>query len=766
MANIGYFHETEYIITNKEPKRPLMNYIWNSHMLSGINHFGGGVGAYGDRAMSYIDTAGKGRCTVIAGGNRYFYIKDRTTGEVFNPGWYPTKTPVENYQCIHALGYSVISSVCHGLYSELRVFADREDPCEIWTVTLKNTGDQVKSVSVYSFAEFSLEGYQRYSDYNSYVHAEYAADKNLLMCFNAAMEKPHDWFNAFITSDSKPVAFESSRNRFYGTYGNVFAPEALQAEKLSCNLASCERMVGALQHDISLRPGETATYHVLIGVADTLQTAERSAERIFADHTIDDCFRELKESRAALSERIFVNTPEEKVNQFANYWLKQQVQLCAEVGRDTGKGFRDQLQDAWAVAAFNPPLAANKILETLSYMYADGRCVRGWLPLDHHIYSDGPVWIPLTVNAYLKETGDYAFLDRRVPYLDAGEDTVWDHILTAMRFVSDDVGEHGLVHSRDGDWNDSLNMTGLKGKGESVWTSIALHLALEHTAEMAECIRYDEAVAAEMCNRAERIKKAVNDNGWDGQWYLAAINDENEKVGSHEEAEGMIYLNSQTWSIYAGVADETKKQMCLDAVDRYLDSDYGPLTLYPPYTRFNNRIGRLTSFIPGIWENGTPYCHGGTFKIVADCVCGRGNEAFRSMMKILPDSDANPSEHSGCEPYVVTNMYYGPDNPRKGETMFAWVTGTAGWMFRAITQYMLGFYPEYDAFRISPCIPSEWDSVTMSRTFRGDRYIVTIENPNGKQSGIQALYVDDVLVSADRIKAFLDGKEHRIRVVM
>mgnify|MGYP002800269529 FL=1 len=165
-----------------------------------------------------------------------------------------------------------------------------------------------------------------------------------------------------------------------------------------------------------------------------------------------------------------------------------------------------------------PMHTKEKILETLTYMYSDGRCVRGWLPLDHHIYSDGPTWVAPTINAYIKETGDTAFLNERVKYLDAGEDTVWEHMLTAARFASEDLGKHGLVKSRDGDWNDSLNMTGLQGRGESVWTSIALHYALQNMAEIALHVLNDESVYTEMLSRASDIKKAVNEQGWDGQW--------------------------------------------------------------------------------------------------------------------------------------------------------------------------------------------------------------------------------------------------------
>ena len=764
MIKTGYFKGgNEYVVTTTNPQRPLLNYVWNSRILSGINNFGGGVGAYGVRAQSYIDAEGKGRCSVIRDGNRYFYVKDMNSGKTFNPGWYPCKTPVEDYSCTHGLGYSIIKSKCDGVVATAKVFVNNSDPAEIWTITLENVSAEAKSLKLFSFAEFQLEGYQRYSDYNSYVYGE--KDGNVILCHNDAMEKPHDWFNGFMATDVDPDGFDTSKRAFLGVYGDVRMPKAVEAGKLSNSYAACEQMVGAFEHSVELSAGESKTIHVLIGCCDNMATAKAFAEAIFAPGNIDAEFEALLARKQALAADIFVSTPEEKINNFANYWLKQQVSLCAEVGRDTGKGFRDQLQDAWAVASFDKELAKGKILETLMYEFSDGRCVRGWLPLDHHVYSDGPTWIAPTINAYLKETGDFDFLNEKVKYLDEGEDTVWEHILTAVRFASDDVGEHGLVHSRDGDWNDSLNMTGLKGKGESVWTSIALCYGLQNVAEIAHNILHDEAIVAEMKEREARMKAAINAEAWDGEWYLAAINDYNEKVGSHEEKEGMIYLNSQTWSILSGVAEGERREKCMESVEKYLNSDYGPLTLFPTYTKFNNRIGRLTSFVPGIWENGTPYCHGGTFKIVADCLLGRGDKAYEDMMKILPDSATNPTEHSGCEPYALTNMYFGPDNPRKGETLFAWVTGTAGWMFRAITQYMCGFHPSYDSFTLNPCIPADWKEISFRRKFRGDTYLVTVKNPDGKQSGASTVIVDGVL-SGSEVKLFGDGKEHTVEIVM
>lgn len=768
MASFGKFSKDglEYIFHSPETPRPMLNYIWNSRILSGINHFGGGDGAYGGRASSYIDPEGKGRSTLFRNGNRYFYIRDEETGVLWNPGWYPTRTALDTYRCSHGLGYTTLEGTYNNIKCSAKVFVNDEDPVEIWTLTLKNNAEVTKKVKVYSFVEFSLQGYATYSEYNSYVSCEYDKSRNMIVAHNTAQERPHDWYDGFAASSMKITGYDSSKRSFLGVYGNIAAPEAAVKGKCKNSLAACEDMVGALENTLILEAQQEITFNVLFGATNSTAEAQRLVDKILAPGKIEEDFKKLKNAKADMTEKIQINTGEEKVNNIINYWIKQQIQLCAEVGRATGKGFRDQLQDAWAVAAFNTDLAKEKILETLMYEFKDGRCVRGWLPLDPHIYSDGPTWISPTINAYIKETGDRAILDTVVPYLQGGEGTVWEHILTAVRYSSEDVGERGLILAHDGDWNDSLNGIGLEGKGESVWTSIALYNALLEVAEMAMNLFNDSALVKEMYDRADKIKKAINDAGWDGEWYLAAYNDKGEKVGTKTENEGKIYLNSQTWAVMSGVAEGDRKEKCLKAVDEMLDSPYGPLTLYPAYTEYNSNIGRLTGFVPGIWENGTPYCHGGTFKIVADCVVGRGNEAYKTMLKILPDSKSNTSDHSGCEPYALTNMYFGPDNPRKGETAFAWVTGTAGWMFRSVTQYMLGFYPGYEDITIKPCLPEHWTNCSIKRKFREDTYSITIINKNKGQNEVAKIFVDGEIIDGQSFKIFNDGKEHSIVVEM
>lgn len=765
---IGSFNEAgnEYTIEKPDLKRPMVNYFWNKKILSAVNQTGGGNGGYGGLAAEYIGEVGKPRTHIIGNGNRYVYVRDNETMDLWNPGWYPVKACLDQYRCVHGLGYSIIEGSRNGIDVTLEGTVGYDEPAEIWKISVQNVSGQKRSVTVFPFVEFDLEGYEHNSGFESWVRAYFDPEEQLIFAENNAEERPHEWYHGFCAVDYPVKAFDTSRTEFLGTYGSISNPAALEAGGLKNSLAACEKMIGAFELDLELNPGEKKIIHFAAGCANSRKEARRIAKKLLTAGSFAETLQMHKADKLQLSNLMRIETPDKKLNDFANYWLKQQVQLCVEVGRGAGKGFRDQLQDSWAIAAFNPELSRNKIYEALEQIYQTGRCVRGWNPLKDRECSDGPTWVAPVINAYIKETGDKEFLEEKVTYLDGGEDTVWEHILTTTRYSSNDLGPHKLVLAHVGDWNDSLNAMGKRGVGESVWTSIALYQSLLAVAEMAEKIKGDAAVEAEMRMRAERIKEAINEYGWDGEWYLAGYQDNGKPVGSNTNAEGKIYLNSQTWATMLGIADEERKEKCLAAVDRYLDTDYGALTCYPPYTKYDSNVGRLTGFVPGVWENGTPYCHGAAFKVLSDLAQGRGEEGYIAMQKIFPDSQWNPSSHSGCEPYALTNMYLGPDNPRKGETFFGWITGTAGWIYRAISEHMLGFQPQYDGFTIDPCIPKSWEKITGVRQFRENIYEIEIQNESGICKGPKEVYYDGTKIQGNRIPLSDDGKIHKVLVIL
>jgi len=524
--------------------------------------------------------------------------------------------------------------------------------------------------------------------------------------------------------------------------------------------------VGVLEHTLCLEGGEEAGFYVMFGAAASVSEAVNLCEKLFAPGRVEKEYEAVVKKICDDYSRVNVDVPDRNLNELFNYWVKRAIQLHTEVGTDTGKGLRDILQAAWAISSYDPIGARQKIIDSFKHQYAEGHTLRGWNPVDTHHYSDGPVWMAPAVDSYLKETGDFSFLDEVVPYFDKGEATVWEHILAGIRHSTGDLGYHGLIKVHYGDWNDSLNGIGIQGRGVSNWTSIAMIFSINAAVEIARYVLRDEAVVLELKQRAVRLNEAVNTYGWDGRWYLEGVNDEGKKVGSHEEHEGFVYLNPQTWAIMAGIVDNERMPLVLDTIDNVLECDYGSLVLHPAYTKPNPGIGRITYFVPGMWENASPYCHGTSFKIVADTFIKRGNEAYRSMMKVLPDSGLNPSSHSGCPPYMVTNMYYGPEHPRKGQILYSWITGTSDWLFKALTAHMIGVRATYQGLLVDPCVPSHWSEFRLKRVFFNSVYDIEFVNRNGKQSGINLIEIDGSVIDGNILPVFDDGKCHTVKVIM
>ncbi|MEI8312883.1 MAG: hypothetical protein WCH98_19210, partial [Verrucomicrobiota bacterium] len=722
-APFGHFSpdSTEYLITDPfAPPRAQINFLWNDTLISGVNHFGSGDGVFNNQTLMYNHA--KGRVRMIRDGRRYFYVRDNATGEYWNTGLFPTNTPGAEFTTHVGLGYSRFLMKWSGITSDSRVFLAPDEPVEIWEFSLRNESGKDRDLWLCPYIEWLLAGYPTFSSPYSYLRSAFDEENRAVLSYNTSDERPHDRYNAFVATDGNVVQWCGGRRDFLGPFGNPSRPASMEQGRLSCKEAWCEELAGALAIEVKLAAGEERKVAVILGSFDTGAEKDRLIAKVLPVSYRTSAWERLKQEKQPMLDAVIIETPDAQVNRLVNIWAKQQIQLCVEFGRDGARGFRDTLQDAWGIAPFNAPLAKAKIKETLAHQHSDGHGIRGWLPLQMHHYSDGPAWIAPTVAAYVKETGDRSFLDVKVPYLDEGEATVLEHTLNGIRHLSGDLGVHGLVLAHEGDWNDSLNWMGRAGKGESVWTSMALYHSCNVIAEMARELLSDPELEREMQERAARIAGAIQEHGWDGKWYLAGWSDFGNPVGSSSNKEGRIYLNTQTWAVLTGLATGERKELCLSAVDEMLESEHGSLTLSPHYTASDENVGRVTMLLPGMYENGTPYCHGTAFKIVTDIVAGRPDEALRSWRKVMPDSASHPSSVSGCEPYAFTNQCLGPANGRAGDSISGWITGTAGWMFRAVLEYFCGVKPGYHGFTIEPCLPSEWDRVQVRRILRGAAY--------------------------------------------
>ncbi|MDE5897337.1 MAG: hypothetical protein K2H43_05960, partial [Clostridia bacterium] len=410
-------------------------------------------------------------------------------------------------------------------------------------------------------------------------------------------------------------------------------------------------------------------------------------------------------------------------NSMVNIWLKRQMSLGKTWGRVYGKGFRDVLQDISGFVSLDVPAARERLLNALQYEFLSGNAIRMFDPILDYPYQDMPAWIAPALLTYLNESGDLSVLDEQIGYYDSDcVDSVLDHLKRANGYLFRTQGKRGLSLWGGGDWNDSLDNCGMQMKGESVWLSIA---AVRAGKDFVSIMRLTddaerEKLVAETEQAIEKLKAAIIEYGFETDHFIYGFTDWDEKVGSDENEEGKIFLNPQTWAVMADILPE-KNLFLLDTVERRLKCDYGYVQNRPPYTQEDDHLGRLTYFGKGLYENGSVYNHGVMFKVVADCVAGRGDAALRTLELVRYDNPAIPD--SGVEPYAISNMYFGPDAvSKRGFAPQAWITGSAGWMYRAAVEYILGVSAAFNGLRVHPCLPSRWDSVRVTRVFRGATY--------------------------------------------
>jgi cellobiose phosphorylase len=537
-------------------------------------------------------------------------------------------------------------------------------------------------------------------------------------------------------------------------------------------------MVGALQHKFTLKPGQSKEFSVVVGL-------ERSTGQIKSTlskyRDLQEAKRELNEVktswRGTILDRLQVQTPDADLNRMINVWTKYQVCMNNHWGRSAtfyheggGEfGYRNTAQDAWGMISIDPAYAKERLIKLAEHQKNTGQPMPGWSlatgPSTHRPPSDFPIWLPMLLLAYVKETGDFNILWQEVKFFEGDKASLYEHARRATEFLQD-IGKssRGLPLMGTQDWNDAFDRTGIGGKGESVWLGMGLCAALKNMEELAKFIK-DEKVAQDSRQRYEKMKAIINETAWDGDWYCYAFNDYGEPIGSKKSEEGSIQLNAQTWAILAGLPDQNQLKKILKVIDKDLATPYGPLLFTPYYSKYNDRIGRITAFAPGTKENAALFCHGGTFKMAADLRIGRAEEAYQTYKEVLPCSNKD-IEIVKSEPYVYPEYYIGKGNERYGEGAFSWLTGSADWAFVTATQWLLGIRPEFEGLLIDPQIPAQWKSYSVTRVFRGATYKISVENPEGVNSGIKEITVDGKRIEGNLIKPHQDGRMHEVHVVL
>ncbi len=747
----GYFEEKnkEYVITDMRPRRPLENYLWNEEFLANINHFGFGESFLrlegNERRQLFIETEA----------TRLVYIKDHDTGEFYDMNRNYLDKKFSKYETHVGIGYHKIISEYKGIYAEYTITVPNKGHAELWQIKIKNNSKDNKNLSIVSYSRPDANVTQHWA----YGHADYDNDLDGLYFCHEAFNVNHDYSGIYVKSNIKPNSFDVSDVNFkgYREYGN---PQGLINGELSNKSISFDNhYCAALQFDVSLVIGEEKVINIVAGVATSVEDAIEQSNAYLKNDAFCNAIVEVKKDADEMDAVYSVQTPDSYINTMVNVWLKRQISLGKTWGRVYSKGFRDIMQDVAALVSFGKDIAAEKIVNCLEHQRYNGNPLRAFEPINYEVYHDGAVWIPATILAYIKETGDVAILDVKCKYFDNNtEETVFEHMYKGLRFLLDNRGKRNLVLWGGGDWNDSINNVGNLMKGESAWLSIATVKAIKEFCEILSIKGGYDTLAESIMSEREILRNAIIENAFEEDRFIYGINDWDEKVGSEDSKQGKIYLNPQTWAVLADILDEEGSQNLMKTVEEKLKCEYGYVQCSPAYSKGDEHIGRVSYFIPGGYENGSVYNHGVAFKIAADCKLGNNDLAFETLKMISYDNKHN--SNSGVEPYVVSNMYLGPqETSRRGFAPCSWITGTAGWLYRNITESILGVMAEFEGLKINPCLPSSWNKVSVTRIFRGAIY-----NINIVRTGEYKIVVDGEVQATNIVPIFSKNTVHNIEV--
>ena len=770
----------EVVILRPDLPRPWINYLYNEEYCAIISHTGGGYSFEHDCKTKRITTWNPDNLFTDRPG-RYVFLRDRDSKEYWSINWQPICPEKHNFQCRHGLGYTVISSETNKIKGEITYFVPRKEPMEIWKIKISNKDNKKRNLSMFSITELILGDFQTELLYKN-IFAMYNKswfDKKLQAI--VSMKNTWGWggvypHQAYVGANFKIHGWETRRENFYGRYLIPSRPEAVLKGKCSNTDNHGENMVSALQHNFTLKPNEEREFVVMLVHAKSQQEGNKLLKKYRNLEIVEKSLKEVQNFWQKLVDKVEVVTPDKNFDRMVNVWSKYQLYTANTWSRSPsyyhegtgGKGYRDSCQDAEGILSLNSEYVKNKLRAIAILHFKDGHTASGWSdhygPFTDSPRADHPAWFTYTLSAYIKETGDIEFLNEKAKWLDGGQGTMFEHILANINYLWTHRGKHGSPLIGIADWNDAIDSAGDEGKGESVWLGIAFHRTLLYGAELAGVLGKKD-IQADLLSKAKEMKKILNSSaGWDGRWFLGGYTDEGKPFGSSKNKEGSIHMNSQTWAVLAEVCNDKRQKQVMSMVDKYCDTVHGPALLRPAYKQTDLSIGRITKFVPGVKENGAIFCHAVAFKIVADCMAGRGNEAFDSYQKINPACQKNGYK---VEPYVFAEYLIGPDHPYNfGEGAYTWITGTAAWMYLAATEWILGARRDFEGLRIDPCIPSKWNKCFIKRTFRDDTYEISIKNPKHVSKGVQSITVDGTPIEGNLVKYFGDGKVHQVKVIM
>ncbi|HEY1065052.1 MAG TPA: cyclic beta 1-2 glucan synthetase, partial [Pirellulales bacterium] len=723
------------------------------------------------------------------------YVRDEETGRFFSPTPGPARGPGK-YVCRHGFGYTVWEYSEPGIYTELWTYVAVDAPCKFYLLKVRNTSDRKRNLSATGYVEWTLGPLR--DQQGRHVVTEIDPQTGALFARNVFQNEFGTRVSFFqVAEPNVGRTATCDRTEFLGRNGTARAPAALSRTKLSGKAGAALDPCSALQTYIDLDEKEEREVVFILGASESTSKAQALLQRFKG---VGDARRTLEKVWSHWNHwlgAVHVETPDAGLNVLANGWLVYQTLACRYWGRSGfyqsggAFGFRDQLQDTAALVWAAPWLTREHLLRSAAHQFREGDVQHWWHPPSGRgvrtKISDDYLWLPYIVARYTRMTGDTGVLDERIPFLTARPvaqdeeayydqpqlaaegDTLYEHCRRAIAYGLK-FGQHGLPLMGAGDWNDGMNMVGIKGRGESVWLGFFLHDVLKQFQVIAN-IRGDATYANQLAEIAERLEQSIEQESWDGEWYRRAYFDSGEPLGSSQNQECQIDALPQSWSVIAGVGDPERRQQAMNKVyERLVDRDARLIRLFtPPFSKSRLEPGYIKGYLPGVRENGGQYTHSAIWTTIAYAMLGDADRAWECFQLINPVNHARTPDEVALykvEPYVTAADVYGAP-PHIGRGGWTWYTGGAGWMLQLITEHLLGLRLE-GGLRLSfaPCVPLAWGVYKITYRFRSASYKITFTIKSAPTHNVAKVVVDGIDQPEKIVHLQDDGREHVVAVTL